>query len=106
MNTNYLVVDLSHSERCFEWDKCDDCYEDMIQNHNRLQIEPVINEQYGRPTIHTGSGYNITDRKSSDILDLNDNLVDLDVFKLLKYQDICKVCNLLYYTRLGFCPNC
>lgn len=125
---NPVVEDLSHSEHCFEWDRCDDCYDNLIQNHpvvitaediddtdkgkkkkytfSRIEIEPVINEQYDRPIIYTGSGYNIADRKSSDILDMNDNLVDLDVYKVLKYQDICKVCNLLYYTRLGYCPNC
>ena len=106
MFNNPVIEDLSHSEHCFEWDRCDDCYENMIQNHSGLQLEPVINEQYGRPIIYTGSGYNIADRKSSDILDMNDNLIDLDVYEVLKYQDICKVCNLLYYTRLGYCPNC
>lgn len=107
MNTNPLVVDLSHSEHCFEWDKCDDCYESMIQNHNRLQIEPVINEQYGRKVLYTGAGYNISDRKSSDILDMADNILEpLDMYEFSKVHVVCNVCNLMYYSRLGFCPNC
>jgi len=102
-----LVIDLSHSEHCFEWDRCDDCYEDMIQNHNRLQIEPVINEQYDRPILETGAGYNIGDRKSSDLLDMIDNIQEVfDSYLIMKHQVICKVCNLMYYSRLGFCPNC
>jgi len=107
MSSLQLIVDLSHSEQCFEWDRCDDCYENMIQNHDVLQLEPVINEQYDRKPIHTGAGYDISDRKSSDLLDMTDNIQEVfDSYLMMKYQVICRTCNLMYYSRLGFCPNC
>lgn len=107
MSNLQLIVDLSHSESCFEWEKCDDCYENIIQNHDRLQFEPVINEQYGRPPLRTEAGYNISDRKTSDLLDMTDNIQEaLDSYLMMKYQVICIKCNLMYYSRLGYCPNC
>jgi hypothetical protein len=100
-----LTVDLSHSEHCFEWDKCDECYDDIITSQVS-QIEPVIAESYGRPALFTGSGYNPIDRKHQ-MLDMTDNLSDVtDAWIIYRREIQCSRCNLMYHSAIGECPNC
>ena len=103
-----LTVDLSHSEHCFEWDRCDDCYEDLI-NSQVSEIEPVISESYGRKTIQDDkhyAGYSPADRKHQ-MLDMTDNLSDVtDAWIIYQREIQCSRCNLMYHSAIGQCPNC
>jgi hypothetical protein len=102
-----LVEDIAHSESCFEWDKCDDCWDDQVVK-SIYEPEPVDAEMVGRSTIQDDdryAGYSPADRKFQ-LLDMTEDLADLDAYKFYKYQAPCSKCNLFYNTRLGFCPNC
>ena len=102
-----FVVDIAHSEHCFEWDKCDDCWEDQVVK-NIYQPEPVDAEMVGRDSLQDDplyAGYSVTDRKFQ-MLDMSESISDLDVWNFYKTQIVCKVCNLYYNSRLGYCYNC
>lgn len=111
LDIQYAVIDtaLPHSEFCFEWDKCDDCWEDEIAKVVSLfATEPVDAEMVGRSTLQDNAmyaGYSPADRKFQ-LLDMSEDLGEIDAYKLYKFQAACSQCNLFYNTRLGFCPNC
>ena len=82
LDIQYAVIDtaLPHSEFCFEWDKCDDCWEDEIAKVVSLfATEPVDAEMVGRSTLQDNpmyAGYSPADRKFQ-LLDMSEDLGDL-----------------------------
>ncbi len=79
-----LVEDISHSEFCFEWDKCDDCWEDQVVK-SIYEPEPVDAEMVGRSTIQDDdryAGYSPADRKFQ-LLDMSEYMEKHTVAKLI-----------------------
>ncbi len=102
-----LVEDLSHSEHCFEWDKCEDCWENEVAK-SIYEPEHVDAEMVGRESLQNDqfySGYSAVDRKFQ-MLDIAEDVAALDVWNFYRTQVVCKVCNLYYNSRLGYCYNC